>query len=85
MNGGTVTIALFAARVVCRAASQLVFVSGHAAVPSTQTAQDTDAKQIRTLSESPTACREALDIVAADGQDRNSGFFRAVKGRAVGW
>ena len=43
------------------------------------------AEQIRTLSESPTACRETLDIVAADGQDRNSVFFRAVKGRAVGW
>ena len=50
-----------------------------------QTVQEVDAEQIRTLSESPTACREALDIVAADGQDRNSVFFRAVKGRAVGW
>ena len=54
-------------------------------VPSIQTVQEVDAEQIRTLSESPTAYREALDIVAADGQDRNSGFFRAVKGRAVGW
>ena len=59
--------------------------SGSAANAKYTNAEEVDAEQIRTLSESPTACRETLDIVAADGQDRNSVFFRAVKGRAVGW
>jgi len=53
-------------------------------VPSTQTAQEVGAEQIKSLSEVRAACQEALDIVAADGKYGNSGFLRAVKGLRSG-
>jgi len=37
-------------------------------VPSTQTAQEIGAEQIKTLAETRAACLEALDIVAVDGK-----------------
>jgi hypothetical protein len=49
-------------------------------VPSTKTAQEIGAEQIRSLAEVRAACLEALDIVAVDGKYGNSGFLRAVKG-----
>lgn len=53
-------------------------------VPSTQTAQEIGAEQIKTLAETRAACLEALDIVAVDGKYGNSGFLRAVKGLRSG-
>lgn len=53
-------------------------------VPATQTAQAIGAEQIRTLAENRQACREALDIVAADGKYGHSGFLRTVKGLRCG-
>jgi len=49
-------------------------------VPSTQTAQEIGAEQIKSLAEVRAECLEALDIVAVDGKYGNSGFLRAVKG-----
>lgn len=49
-------------------------------VPSTKTAQEIGAEQIKTLSETRAACLEALDIVAVDGKYGNSGFLRSVQG-----
>ena len=49
-------------------------------VPSTKTAQEIGAEQIKGLAESRAACLEALDIVAVDGKYGNSGFLRSVKG-----
>jgi hypothetical protein len=53
-------------------------------VPSTQTAQEIGAEQIRSLSEIRAVCPQALDIVAADGKYGNSGFLRAVQGLRSG-
>jgi hypothetical protein len=49
-------------------------------VPSTQTAQEMGAVQIKALAEAREACSEALDIIAADGKYGNAGFLRTVKG-----
>jgi hypothetical protein len=49
-------------------------------VPSTKTAQEIGAEQIKSLAEVRAACLEALDIVAVDGKYGNSGFLRSVKG-----
>jgi hypothetical protein len=49
-------------------------------VPSTKTAQEVGAEQIKGLAESRAACLEALDILAVDGKYGNSGFLRSVKG-----
>ena len=48
-------------------------------VPSTKTAQEIGAEQIKSLSKTRATCLEALDIVAVDGKYGNSGFLRAVK------
>ena len=53
-------------------------------VPSTQTAQEMGAEQIKALAEAREACLEALDIVAADGKYGNAGFLRSVKGQRCG-
>jgi hypothetical protein len=53
-------------------------------VPSTKTAQEIGAEQIKSLAEVRAACMEALDIVAVDGKYGNSGFLRAVKGLRSG-
>jgi hypothetical protein len=53
-------------------------------VPSTKTAQEIGAEQIKILAETRAACLEALDIVAVDGKYGNSGFLRAVKGLRSG-
>jgi hypothetical protein len=53
-------------------------------VPSTQTAQEMGAEQIKALVQSRTACVEALDIVPADGKYGNAGFLRSVKGLRCG-
>jgi hypothetical protein len=53
-------------------------------VPSTKTAQEIGAEQIKSLAEVRAACLEALDIVAVDGKYGNSGFLRAVKGLRSG-
>lgn len=53
-------------------------------VPSSQTAQEVGAEQIRTLANSRAACIETLDIVAADGKYGNAGFLRSVKGLRCG-
>ena len=53
-------------------------------VPSSQTAQEVGAEQIRTLAASRAGCREALDIVAADGKYGNAGFLRSVNGLRCG-
>jgi hypothetical protein len=49
-------------------------------VPSTKTAQEIGAEQIKGLAESRATCLEALDIVAVDGKYGNSGFLRSVQG-----
>jgi hypothetical protein len=49
-------------------------------VPSTQTAQEVGAAQIRDLAHVRSACVEALDIVAVDGKYGNAPFLRSVKG-----
>ena len=49
-------------------------------VPSTKTAREIGAEQIKGLAESRAACLEALDIVAVDGKYGNSGFLRSVQG-----
>lgn len=53
-------------------------------VPSTQTAQEMGAEQIKALAEARKGCLEALDIIAADGKYGNAGFLRAVKGLRSG-
>lgn len=53
-------------------------------VPSTQTAQEMGAEQIKALAEAREACLEALDIIAADGKYGNAGFLRSVKGLRSG-
>ena len=53
-------------------------------VPSTQTAQQMGAEQIKTLAKAREACLEVLDIVAADGKYGNAGFLRSVKGLRSG-
>jgi hypothetical protein len=53
-------------------------------VPSTKTAQEIGAEQIKSLSEIRAACLEALDIVVVDGKYGNSGFLRAVQGLRSG-
>lgn len=53
-------------------------------VPSSQTAQEVGAEQIRALAKARAACFEALDIVAADGKYGNAGFLRSVKGLRCG-
>jgi hypothetical protein len=53
-------------------------------VPSTQTAQEMGAEQIKALAEARKDCLEALDIIAADGKYGNAGFLRSVKGLRSG-
>jgi hypothetical protein len=53
-------------------------------VPSTQTAQEVGAEQIKALANARAACLEALDIIAADGKYGNAGFLRSVKGLRCG-
>ena len=53
-------------------------------VPSTQTAQEVGAEQIKALAQARVDCSDALDIVPADGKYGNSGFLRAVKGLRTG-
>jgi hypothetical protein len=53
-------------------------------VPSTQTAQEVGAEQIKALANSRAAYLEALDIIAADGKYGNAGFLRSVKGLRCG-
>jgi len=53
-------------------------------VPSTQTAQEIGAEQIKALSTARADCLDALDIIAADGKYGNAGFLRAVKGLRCG-
>ena len=53
-------------------------------VPSTQTAQEMGAEQIKALAEARKDCLEALDINAADGKYGNAGFLRSVKGLRIG-
>lgn len=53
-------------------------------VPSTQTAQEMGAEQIKALAEVRKDCLEALDIIAADGKYGNAGFLRSVKGLRSG-
>jgi hypothetical protein len=53
-------------------------------VVSTQTAQELGAEQIHTLAEARCDCREALDVVVADGKYGNAGFLRQVKGLRSG-
>jgi hypothetical protein len=53
-------------------------------VPSTQTAQEVGAEQIRALAQARAGCPEALDIVPADGKYGNAAFLRAVKGLRTG-
>ena len=53
-------------------------------VPSTQTAQEMGAEQIKALAQAREACLEALDIIATDGKYGNAGFLRVVKGLRSG-
>jgi hypothetical protein len=53
-------------------------------VPSTQTAQEVGAAQIKALAHARSACLEALDIVAVDGKYGNAPFLRSVKGLRSG-
>jgi len=53
-------------------------------VPSTQTAQEVGAEQIKDLAQARAAFLEALDIIAADGKYGNAGFLRSVKGLRCG-
>jgi hypothetical protein len=53
-------------------------------VPSTQTAQEVGAGQIRALAQARRTCLEALDIVAVDGKYGNAPFLRSVKGLRSG-
>lgn len=48
-------------------------------VPSTQTAQEVGAEQIKALAKARSTVLEALDIIAADGKYGNAGFLRSVK------
>jgi hypothetical protein len=53
-------------------------------VPSTQTAQEVGAEQIKALANTRAAYLEVLDIIAADGKYGNAGFLRSVKGLRCG-
>ncbi|HEX9618348.1 MAG TPA: hypothetical protein VGA03_13130 [Anaerolineales bacterium] len=53
-------------------------------VPSTLTAQEVGAEQIKDLAQARAAFLEALDIIAADGKYGNAGFLRSVKGLRCG-
>jgi hypothetical protein len=53
-------------------------------VSSAQTAQELGAEQIQALAEARSDCREALDVVVADGKYGNAGFLRQVKGLRSG-
>lgn len=53
-------------------------------VPSTQTAQEIGAEQIKALALARGDFLEALDIIAADGKYGNAGFLRRVKGLRCG-
>lgn len=53
-------------------------------IPSSQTAQEMGATQIKELARLRVGCAAALDIVAADGKYGNAGFLRTVKGLRSG-
>jgi hypothetical protein len=53
-------------------------------VPSSQTAQEVGAEQIKALAQARAAFVEVLDIIAADGKYGNAGFLRTVKGLRCG-
>jgi len=54
-------------------------------VPSTQTAQEVGAEQIKALAQARLACLEALEIIAADGKYGKAKFLRLVKGLPCVW
>jgi hypothetical protein len=86
VNGGTVTVgypySLLEWCVEPHSSWSLPINARH--IPSTQTAQEVSAEQIRALANARSACLEALDIIAADGKYGHADFLRSVKGLRCG-
>jgi hypothetical protein len=86
VNGGTVTVgypySLLEWCVEPHSSWSLPINARH--IPSTQTAQEVSAEQIRALANARSACLEALDIIAADGKYGHADFLCSVKGLRCG-
>lgn len=53
-------------------------------IPSEKSAQEVGAEQVQALAALRADCREALDIVPADGKYGNAGFLGQVQGLRIG-
>jgi hypothetical protein len=82
VNGGTVTVGYpYSLLEWCAEPHSSWSLSVDARrIPSTQTAQEVGAEQIRALANARSTYLRALDIIVADGKYGNAGFLRSVKG-----